>query len=472
MKLKNRFILLLTLTLVITLAAAYPLYTWIQADIMAGLGTQFAEKQVLYNRARVMSPLNRELALARKLADSSTIKSWARHENDPGLRSHALRELEDYRRFFADRSYFFVIQSSGNYYHNNQDNEYAGHELRYQVKAGKPEDFWYFATIGDSKGYTLNVDYDEHLGVTKVWLNIVVSDETGPLGVIGTGLDLSNFLKTVIDSGQAGIISTFVEADGAIQAHREIGEIDFRTMSKAPEDRLTIFQFIDGEQDRARVASAMQRLRSGEHDVEVLQAHVNGEDQLVGMAYIKGIGWYNVTLMETDALLGKKPFASFGVLLTAALLLLTFALLLLLNRVILAPIDRLNNSVIGFARGVLPSRKIDPRRDELGLLEEHFQKMALKVQAATNQLEERVAIRTTELSEKNQQLQAALDEISSLKGLLPICMSCKKIRDEDGAWHGLEEYISERSEAEFSHGYCPDCFDRACKDAGILKKPV
>ena len=46
----------------------------------------------------------------------------------------------------------------------------------------------------------------------------------------------------------------------------------------------------------------------------------------------------------------------------------------------------------------------------------------------------------------------------TLSGLLPICASCKKVRDDGGYWNQIEEYISAHSEAEFSHGVCPDCF--------------
>ena len=55
------------------------------------------------------------------------------------------------------------------------------------------------------------------------------------------------------------------------------------------------------------------------------------------------------------------------------------------------------------------------------------------------------------------ELQAALSQIRALKGLLPICASCKKIRDDQGYWNQLETYISEHSEAEFTHGLCPEC---------------
>ena len=55
------------------------------------------------------------------------------------------------------------------------------------------------------------------------------------------------------------------------------------------------------------------------------------------------------------------------------------------------------------------------------------------------------------------ELQQALAEIKTLHGILPICASCKKIRDDSGAWHQLEVYIRDRTDAEFSHGLCADC---------------
>lgn len=59
-----------------------------------------------------------------------------------------------------------------------------------------------------------------------------------------------------------------------------------------------------------------------------------------------------------------------------------------------------------------------------------------------------------------EQLQSALAEVKVLSGFLPICMSCKKIRDDQGYWNQLEAYISDHSDAEFSHGVCPDCAKR------------
>lgn len=57
-------------------------------------------------------------------------------------------------------------------------------------------------------------------------------------------------------------------------------------------------------------------------------------------------------------------------------------------------------------------------------------------------------------------LQMALQKVRTLSGLLPICSSCKKIRDDTGYWNTLERYISEHSDAEFTHGLCPECVRR------------
>ncbi len=62
-----------------------------------------------------------------------------------------------------------------------------------------------------------------------------------------------------------------------------------------------------------------------------------------------------------------------------------------------------------------------------------------------------------ELVKTNEDLKHALDEVKQLSGLLPICASCKKIRDDHGYWKQIESYVSEHSEAQFSHGLCPEC---------------
>ncbi|MCP9446522.1 MAG: response regulator [Nitrospira sp.] len=76
--------------------------------------------------------------------------------------------------------------------------------------------------------------------------------------------------------------------------------------------------------------------------------------------------------------------------------------------------------------------------------------------------------RETELRRSNEELQRALKEVKVLRGLIPICASCKNIRTDDGLWTRIEEYLSEHSEVQFSHGLCQPCIKKlypgVCQD--------
>ncbi|MCX6928317.1 MAG: response regulator [Verrucomicrobia bacterium] len=60
----------------------------------------------------------------------------------------------------------------------------------------------------------------------------------------------------------------------------------------------------------------------------------------------------------------------------------------------------------------------------------------------------------------NAELETALREIKTLRGLIPICCYCKKISDDKGFWNQVEAYVQEHSEARFTHGFCPDCLNK------------
>lgn len=76
-----------------------------------------------------------------------------------------------------------------------------------------------------------------------------------------------------------------------------------------------------------------------------------------------------------------------------------------------------------------------------------------ELQQQNEQLEELVRLRTRDLED-------ALSKVKLLSGFIPICASCKKIRDDKGYWNQLETYLKQHSEAEFSHSICPDCADK------------
>jgi hypothetical protein len=65
------------------------------------------------------------------------------------------------------------------------------------------------------------------------------------------------------------------------------------------------------------------------------------------------------------------------------------------------------------------------------------------------------------------ELQDALAEVTTLRGIIPICASCKKVRDDKGYWNQIESYIRDHSEADFSHSICPECAKELYPDLKI-----
>lgn len=104
---------------------------------------------------------------------------------------------------------------------------------------------------------------------------------------------------------------------------------------------------------------------------------------------------------------------------------------------------------------------------ELGRLRSRLERQASDLRVANEQL--RLEITKHRQSEEKRELliselQAAMSKVRTLSGMLPICCSCKKIRDDQGYWKQIEDYVQDHSEAEFSHGICPDCMKKLYKE--------
>ncbi|MGH9406446.1 MAG: response regulator transcription factor [Terriglobia bacterium] len=88
----------------------------------------------------------------------------------------------------------------------------------------------------------------------------------------------------------------------------------------------------------------------------------------------------------------------------------------------------------------------------------HYHELRARVQVGARIVQLQAA-----LAERVVELERALTRVKSLQGLLPMCSYCKRIRNDRNYWQQVESYISERSEAEFTHGVCPQCYETIVK---------
>jgi len=105
-------------------------------------------------------------------------------------------------------------------------------------------------------------------------------------------------------------------------------------------------------------------------------------------------------------------------------------------------------------------------------LKRYSEIVAIKLEEKIRELEGEIATRRQLEEEREKlifELQDALAKVKTLSGMLPICSSCKKIRDDKGYWNQIESYISENSEVLFSHSLCPDCAEKMLEEIKEMK---
>lgn len=414
MSLKTRLLGLAAALMIIASVASWLAYRELSEDIIERWGQQVAEIQVRYDSARLLQSLEREIGLARQMADSSTLVNWATSPEDKALQRDAIREMESFRSNFRDNSYFVALRDSRRYYYNNADNEFADDQFRYILDPDKPEDAWFFQLIEEGRNFHLNVNPDTELGVTKLWIDVLMRDEEDRIvGMVGTGLDLDAFLQDIVDIDQEGITTLFVDYNGAIQLYRDRNYIDFASIIKPEGQKSTVDLLFDNPEDKQKVLGMLQLLKNRGGTTGAVESSfvtVDGRKHLAGVAFLPAIGWFEITLLDLETLLPRSYlWPLVAVFLTSLLITLVLFHLIIRSR-ILKPLVSLESAVEKVRGGSFALPHLEKPDNEIGRLASHFETMTDTLAHSTRELERKVAQRTDELNRL-----ARIDALTGLK---------------------------------------------------------
>ncbi len=399
MSLKTRFQLLIAALLLVTSVATWTVFEHIAEGIVEQWGLRIAEIQVRYDSARLLQPLEREIALAMQMADSTVLRRWSRDPDDVELLAAATEEMDSFRRNFRDQNYFVALRESGAYYHNNAANEFADEPYRYTLDPENPDDAWFFLLIEQGKQFHININPDVELDVTKLWIDVLMYDDDEITGMVGTGLDLDSFLQEIVDIGQPGITTLFVDHSGAIQLHRDPEIIDYASLVKPEGQKSSIELLLNGGETRVR--EMMTRLRaeqSGPEQVLTDFVSMDGKRHLAGIAYLPAIDWFEVTLIDLDELMPVSHFASVALVFSLMLLTALLVMHIALRRLLLDPLLALEQSMLKVQTGNFDAAdELTARSGEIGRVISHFRSMASAIRDNTRNLEAKVQERTLAL---------------------------------------------------------------------------
>ncbi|MEI7456161.1 MAG: diguanylate cyclase [Nitrosomonadales bacterium] len=410
MKLKTRIFILMGLIFVSFMVVIALYSSYLVTQINEQWGARMTEKQVLFDKHRTLQPLLREIALARQLAAEPVMLDMALNEGNAKAEGIAL--LEQYRLKFQDRSYFAAFVKSGHYYFNDAANKFDAQQLRYTLSRSNPDDAWFYATVSSDREYQVNVDPDAHLGNVKVWINVAIKQGDQVVAVIGTGIDIGDFLKGTVDVAQAGIHNLFIDREMAVQLHADQALIDYASLTKSAEQRRKVDVLLKDPADLAQLRGAMRRLESTPDKIETLWVNYEGKPRLLGVAFLPEIGWFDLTLIDGGALRLQQQF-NFIPVFAALFLLGMLAAGIMLHRVVLKPLYKMGLSIEQIKAGNYDIDVPLVGTGEIAELSAEFKNMVEVVRNTKHELEKTVEQRTVQLSLELAERRRVEDELRS-----------------------------------------------------------
>lgn len=367
-------------------------------EIVRELGRRYAVERAEAARSRLSTLIERESALAEKLADSPTIRRWMRDEEDSTLEERAFAELESYRRAFVDSNYFVAIAASRHYY--NQPSE--GDLVVTTLDRNTPSDGWYFSTVAAGEEVALNLDYNPTLDASMVWINALVRDDQETIGVAGTGLEITDMISRIVSAGGGGASTMLVDTQGVIIAHRDAEIMEQNARAREAERKVTVFDQAASAGDRDRLRVLMNEALSGLAAVD--RVELDGRNSLTAMVPIFPIDAMMVASVDPAAFVGVQEFTPLILLLLVSILGALTVVALVMERTVLIPLATLTNSAHRIAEGNYSLTIPLQRSDEIGTLAAEFNQMANKIREYTGNLEGLVERRTAELESANRQV--------------------------------------------------------------------
>ena len=403
--LRWKSLLVLILAGVIASFIALTLGWYVVAEGRQYSAKTYSENYTELNYQKILAPMSRELALAKRLAQLGTVETWFADPENQVNKEAALYDINAFKQAFEDGAIFFATDKDLAYYYYDEHLPVDG-DPQYHLDANVEANKWYFLTRNQTAPYNINVDLNEQLHKTKIWINVLVKHQGEFLGLAGTGFELGRFIESFTSSPQPGVQPFVINADTLkIEAHSNSGLVSIGGMGSTREDGITIMGLVE---DAEPLQSAIAQAKSGT-EVVTLRTRISGEPYVLSMRYMPDLNWLvatsvnlnEVRLLNTDLIMAVGIV--FAVLLMVVLILFGFAV----DRLVLQPLRQLQQSAKAISQGSYEVRLPVKYDDEIGDLSRTFNTMAQQVASHTAELESRVKARTQELEQSNAQIKEA-----------------------------------------------------------------
>lgn len=404
-------------TFMLALFIFFSLCVWSYSEILFSTinekwAERFIKKQIVFDKNRTLLPLLHEIEIIHEMIKEPALIAMALDDTNALNRQNGLAVLETYRQKFQSKSYFAAFAKSENYYFNDAKNSYSGRELQYKLSSLRSNDSWFYAVLADNKIHQINVDVDEALGNTYVWINYDVSVNDQIVGVVGTGMDFTRFVRESVGIEQEGVRNFFINRHLDIQLERDTQLHDYESLQKADGSHKKIDTLFIHENDRSAIHEAISYLSAHPDEIRTFWVEYGGGKKLLGMSYLKEIDWFSLTLIDAKELAVIKDFSilpMLSVLFLIALVVVGVAL----HTLILNPLEKLKTSMQKIGHGQYEIDLSPVGSAEIEELSKQFIAMIEYVRANKSALEATVQERTLGFKQSEAKLNTILDSVEA-----------------------------------------------------------
>jgi len=390
--LKIDFLLITTIILIIAGVVIHLINAKLSKDKITAILITKSASIINSEKLEISTILKQNIRASLNLSQNPFIIKWLANENDRSAKNNGLKTINSYKSLFYKSDIFVAIEKSKNFY--------FGLQFKSKLSKSNPDDSWYWDAIKGTN-YILNIDYNKVLDQTKLWINIPIRVNGKLLGVIGSGVDLSEIVKKTVRRKDIGEEIILFNRLGQIKAHKNIDYINSKT----------IFELFN--EDKQALLGIKNYLQS-KKNIKIYNFiyKKRGHNFIVSISYLKNARWFALIKINIDNILSTINLLSISMI-TIIIIIIFIVLYLLINKKIIKPFLILNNHLKNImANGYILKLEVE-MENEFSEIADTINDMNQRIQNNTEELERTVKQRTQKLETSLKELHEKDDIISA-----------------------------------------------------------
>jgi len=263
-------------------------------------------KTIELERLRLEASVEREIAVVYNMSESPLIKRYLTNPENQDLKELVYEEIGAYSRTLGERSIFWINNKDKIFYTTDHDS--------YILDPENTANYWYNMTLYETEGFNLNINYNNELNVTNLWINAPVFDSAHvPVGMVGTGINLTNFINNIYKNYIGNSHLYFFNASGEITGAKDIDLV---------KNKINIKNILGDGGDE--IFNQIKNLG----DSGIINFRLDGRNVIAALGTISALNWY-VTAVHSYTIL--EPLQTGMTILLAVMMTVVFAVLMVFN---------------------------------------------------------------------------------------------------------------------------------------------